>query len=316
MGASITDYEVPAGATVVDGMVTGTVSIPTGSTSATVSIIPVDDRLIEPGGPEALQLRLLPAGGYVPGGPATAFIADNDLGPSVSISATKATAYRTGTDSATFTVSRTTTDGDITVHYVTATQLVPVDQVVVSSALYPAGSAVDGDAVSHWLNIGNANAYGAHDDTPMIRFVFQQPHTFGRLRVSNYNVTGPGDTADRGAKSVEILASMDGVSFTSIASQPYVFDKGSSDPTIQNWQEIDLGGLTASAIEFRIKSNYYDWTFYNGKSPESGGPGLSYVGLGEAQFFEGSTASNAEFRLHRLPGRCIFPRAKIPLPST
>ncbi len=95
------------------------VTILSGSSSAAITVTPVDDSLVE--GNETVVLTLASAAGYLIGAPnnATVTIADNDVAlPTVTISATDASAAEAGPDTGTFTVSRTgATTAALTVNY-------------------------------------------------------------------------------------------------------------------------------------------------------------------------------------------------------
>ena len=101
--ASESDYSASPG--------NSSVTIPTGSTSATVTITPVDDS--EPEDDETVELTLSESSGYTRGGAltGTVTIEDNDI-PTVTVSASDAEAKETKAgeqaDTGTFTVSRTT----------------------------------------------------------------------------------------------------------------------------------------------------------------------------------------------------------------
>ena len=82
----------------------GSVTIPSGSTSATITITPVDDT--EPECSETVVVTLTANGSYIVGSPAaTVAITDNDL-PTVSIIATDASASEVGVDTGTLLVTR------------------------------------------------------------------------------------------------------------------------------------------------------------------------------------------------------------------
>jgi hypothetical protein len=84
----------------------GSVTIPAGAASATVRVTPVDDPDAE--APETVDVTVQPDGAYTVGTPSTAAvtIADNDR-PMVTIVATDPAASETGTDTGTFTITRT-----------------------------------------------------------------------------------------------------------------------------------------------------------------------------------------------------------------
>src|SRR5207249_3349183 len=87
----------------------GSVNISAGSSSATVTVNPVDDSVVE--GNETVVLTLSADAAYTIGSPnsATVTIADNDQPPlpTVTVVASDANASESGPDSGTFTVSRT-----------------------------------------------------------------------------------------------------------------------------------------------------------------------------------------------------------------
>ena len=97
-----------------------TVRINAGASSATITVTPIDDTLVE--GNETVALTLAAGTGYTVGSPnnATVTIADNDTDglPTVSIVATDATASEPGADTGLFTVTRTgSTAGSLAVNY-------------------------------------------------------------------------------------------------------------------------------------------------------------------------------------------------------
>ena len=122
--------------------VSGSVIIPASTASATVTITPVDDVIIEGNETVILTLTADPAYFVGPPGNATVTIADNV--PSVTVSATDAAAAEAGLDPGTFTVTRTgATTLPLTVNYFmggTATN--GTDYTAVSgSVVIAAGSA-------------------------------------------------------------------------------------------------------------------------------------------------------------------------------
>jgi hypothetical protein len=126
----------------------GTVNIPAGAASATVTVTPIDDTTVEDN--ETVILTLSPKSGYTVGSPdsATVTIADNDQpsqGPAVvSVIASDPLGSEPGTDTAAFTVSRT---GDLsaplTVRYTLGgTALNGLDYQALSGAVtIPIGAA-------------------------------------------------------------------------------------------------------------------------------------------------------------------------------
>lgn len=106
-----TDYTIPATATIAAG-----------ATTATVSVSPIDDALVE--GTETITLTLADAARYNLGAAtaATINLTDNDTVPVVTIAATDPAAAETGSNPGTFRISRTgATTGASTVNYAIAT---------------------------------------------------------------------------------------------------------------------------------------------------------------------------------------------------
>jgi hypothetical protein len=98
----------------------GSVTIPAGQSSTTITVIPIDDNLVE--GNEAVAIQLQANGAYTLGTPsgATVIIADNDTPPLPTVTVTAATpnASEAGPTSGVFTVSRTgSTASALTVFY-------------------------------------------------------------------------------------------------------------------------------------------------------------------------------------------------------
>ena len=96
----------------------GSVTIPSGSASAAITVTPVEDTTVESS--ETVIVTLSSNASYTVGSPgsATVTIADNDTLPTVTISATDPNASETGPDTGTFTVSRTgSTSAALTVNY-------------------------------------------------------------------------------------------------------------------------------------------------------------------------------------------------------
>jgi hypothetical protein len=96
----------------------GSVTIAAGSATATVVVTPIDDVLVE--GNETAILTISANAAYTVGSPssATVTIADNDSLPTVTVTATDATASETAGDTGTFTITRTgSTTAALTVSY-------------------------------------------------------------------------------------------------------------------------------------------------------------------------------------------------------
>jgi hypothetical protein len=121
----------------------GSVTIPAGAASATVTVTPVDDPDAE--APETVDVTVQADGAYTVGTPSTAMvtIADDDR-PVVTIVAADASASEAGPDSGTFTITRTgPTTASLRVTYtVNGLAQSGVDYVALGSQLFiPAGSS-------------------------------------------------------------------------------------------------------------------------------------------------------------------------------
>jgi hypothetical protein len=93
-----------------------TVTIAAGSTSAAVTLTPLDD--VEAEGAQTAVLTLIPSSGYTIGSPSSATVTIADDEPGVTIEATDASASEAGGDTGTFTVTRTgSTAAALTVSY-------------------------------------------------------------------------------------------------------------------------------------------------------------------------------------------------------
>ena len=119
------------------------ITIPAGSTSADITITPVDDSVLEDS--ESVVLTLLEGVAYDvgPENTASVTIVDNDP-PSVTIDATDPDAAEVGGDSGTFTISRTgPTTGSLTVNYtITGSATNGTDYTTLpTSATIPAGAS-------------------------------------------------------------------------------------------------------------------------------------------------------------------------------
>jgi hypothetical protein len=249
----------------------------------------LDDKRIQ--GPANLQLRLLAGTNYAVGTPGSASVAvaDNDTGDEVSITATTPTA--TGHKPGVFTVKRTGTTGDLVVRYVTSTVPVPITAVSCSdtSRSSPA-DMIDGNLQTVWCNTGNAERESEQIDEPWIVFTFANLTTVGRMRVANY--VNPEHTF-RGIREVEVLAATAMSNFVSLGSR--TFKRTADNAKVSEFESIDLGGVKARRILFRVKSNYAR-EFGQGKSFEGTWANTSAVGLAEVEFLTGSTAGNQDIQ--------------------
>ena len=121
----------------------GSLTIPAGQASATVTVRPVDDPDAEAA--ETVDVTVQPDGAYSVGNPASATvtIADNDR-PMVTIVATDASASETGPDTGTFTITRTgpTTAALRVTFTANGSAQVGVDYVALGSQVFiPIGSS-------------------------------------------------------------------------------------------------------------------------------------------------------------------------------
>jgi hypothetical protein len=130
------------------GSLSGSLTIPAGSASATVTVTPIDDTTVE--GNETVILTVSADAAYTVGSPnsATVTIAENEqgppLGPVVAVAASDANASETGPDGGTFTISRTgdTTTGVTVLYTLAGTALNGSDYASLSgSVTIPAGAA-------------------------------------------------------------------------------------------------------------------------------------------------------------------------------
>lgn len=129
-------------------LLSGSVTIPAGATSATVTVVPIDDALVESDEPLMLMLFGYTGAPYLVGRPdgATVTIVDNDnipARPTITVVASDATASESG-DTAVFTVRRTgSTAAAVTVRYTMGEQAKNgVDyQLLSGSVTIPAGAS-------------------------------------------------------------------------------------------------------------------------------------------------------------------------------
>jgi hypothetical protein len=123
---------------------TGSVVIPAGSATATITVTPIDNLLAEPDETVVVTLADAPTPTYTVGAPSNATVTILDDEPIVSIVATDDIAREPGADTGLFTVSRTgVLDADLTVNYtVGGTAQNGIDYAAIgTSVVIPAGSA-------------------------------------------------------------------------------------------------------------------------------------------------------------------------------
>ena len=121
----------------------GSLTIPAGESSAAITITAINDAVIE--GDESVAVILTSSVNYNIGLPGTGIIIiqDNEL-PTVTITASDATATEGGADTGTFTISRgAITTGDLTVQLAISGQAIPADDYVTlpDSVVIPTGSS-------------------------------------------------------------------------------------------------------------------------------------------------------------------------------
>jgi len=283
----------------------GTVVIPDGQTSASFPVQTLDDKRIQ--GPANLQLRLLAGTNYSVGTSAgvLAAVADNDTGDEVSITATTPTAYVAGQKPGVFTVKRNGTKGDLAVHYVTSTVPVPIAAVAADSSHRDTSpeKTFDRNLQTAWCNTGNAKRESEQIDEPWIIFTLDQVTTLGRMRVANY--ANPGHTF-RCMREVEVLTATGMSDFVSLGLR--TFKRTADSATVSEFEDVDLGGVKARRILFRVKSNYAR-EFGKGTSFEGAYANSSAVGLAEVEFLTGSTAGKNDIQ-ETLTGTLMIPDGK------
>jgi hypothetical protein len=145
-GAPLTVLYVVDGTATAGGDYTalpGSVIIPTGSTTATITVAPIDDTLVEVN--ERVRLTLAPDAAYAVSAlsSATVRIISDDAPPTVSVAATDASASEVGPDTGTFTVSRTgSTEAPLTVLYGVSGTATGSDYATLSgSVVIPSGAS-------------------------------------------------------------------------------------------------------------------------------------------------------------------------------
>jgi len=185
-GATVSPLTVSytTGGTAVSGVnytaLTGTVTIPAGVASVTITVQPLEEELWQ--GPTTVVLSLAASSQYTIGSPgsATVTIADND-GPTITIAATRPTVAESDTGKGQYTVTRSAhTDVALTVNYiVSGTATAGIDFVALPGSMtipagYSTGSILvtpledfmsDGDKTvvvtitgSDWYKIGSPNS--------------------------------------------------------------------------------------------------------------------------------------------------------------
>ncbi len=162
----------------------GSVTIPAGSASATFTLTPINDSLLE--GDETVIVTLQPAVSYNLANPATYTLTllDNEL-PTVSVSTPDSTASEPGADTARFVFTRANTSaGDLRVYYsVSGTAINGADyQTLTGEVLMP-------DGVASVTNIVTPIDDGFCERPETIRIVLSPHSTYNRGSTYTANLT-------------------------------------------------------------------------------------------------------------------------------
>jgi IPTL-CTERM motif/Calx-beta domain len=185
------DYAFTAGTcTAVSGTATLTLTIPIGSASCTVNVVPVDDAVVDPA---ETVIAAVPAGAGVTGTgtPATITIADNDVAPTVAVTATTQ-ASETGPVNGVFTFTRTgsTAAAQVITSAITGTAANPADYAFTAGTC----TAVSGTATLT-LTIPAASASCTVNVVPVDDAVTDAAETVIAAVPAGAGVTGTGASA-------------------------------------------------------------------------------------------------------------------------
>ena len=146
------------------------------------------------------------------------------------------------------------------------------------TGLFADGHSVGPDGAM-WLS-GGIGFGATSDGNPELIFDLGGDYFVDAAQIWNYNEMLPGraDLLRRGVQQVEVLASLDGLSFTPLG----VFDLAIAPGVdgVDFSETIGLGGASARFIKFDILSNHNGVVF-----PATGGADNAFVGLSEVQFF-------------------------------
>ena len=206
-------------------------------------------------------------------------------------------------ESVTCTISREQTEGDLEVKYVVDMPIIPVVAVTASSEWARNGAllAIDGRLDTSWSSRGNSKSDGT-DDNPSITFLFAEASPIGAMKVANYVV--PYHTF-RGAKTVLVETSADGIAFSPLATQQ--LRRGTENSKVGVFETFPLGGVRALAVRLTVLSNYDGREFGNGSSFENAHSNRSIAGLMEVEFSRpGATAMDVQ----ALPGKIRIPHGE------
>jgi hypothetical protein len=135
-----------------------------------------------------------------------------------------------------------------------------------------AGTHSTGPESTMWLSAGLSGG----DGDPELVFALDQQYLIQSMRVWNYNE--PGGFLGRGVDEMEVLASLDGLSYTSLGVYSLPIAPGSDNVDFS--QLLDLPDVTARYIKFDILSNHNGVAF----PAASGSTDNAFVGLSEVQF--------------------------------
>ncbi|MFL6035274.1 MAG: Calx-beta domain-containing protein, partial [Gaiellaceae bacterium] len=246
-----TDYTVTA----VGGTLSGNqLTLAAGATSATLTLTPVDDTVFE--GSESVTLTVATGTGYTVGTPASASgtIADDDAAPSVSVAATDASGSEQGSDSITFTLTRSANlNGPITVNLTwggTATR--NTDYTVTAGA----GGTLNGTGTALTLAAGIATVTLTLTVVNDTTVEATETVTLALAAGTGYAVGTPASasasiTDNDGTPSVSVAAS--DASGAETASDPIVFTVTRSGNAFTSITvNLALGGTAAAGTDYAV----------------------------------------------------------------
>lgn len=244
----------------------GAVTIPAGRATATITVTPINDALVEGDETVVLTLASTPACNVGNPGTATVVIQDNEL-PSVTLTETDATASEPGTDTGLFTFSRTgATNEPLTVYFV-------VTGTAVNGADYEAiGTSIE-------IPAGASNAPLVI--TPLDDAVREadQKVTLQLLPGAGYN---PGTTALRSVTIKDDDTGLPGVGFTWSAAQGL-----ESDTYVQLSVTLSTNSSQTVSVDYSVTGG------------SAAGAGVDYtLANGTVVFVPNVTATNLNFYLN------------------
>jgi len=142
----------------------------------------------------------------------------------------------------------------------------------------PAANLIDDNPATQWQSHGCSDNEGK-DYTPSVTFFFDDIYNVGGVSIRNLF----GGAAERGARDVDILVSLDGVKFDYYTSIVVLKDTAADKDSCMVQDFEFLGGVDAMAVMFEFKSNHWNWAFYPGHH-EGTWANASIVGLVDVQF--------------------------------